>query len=123
MSEYRQLKKQVGALLTGLGSTPDEVAAALRATGAQGTPKSNRTCPVALYLTAVTGADPRVRSVTVGPCSLLIAVASRDLRPAGRLMVQLPKPVRRFVAAFDAREYPANIREPVPSARPSSVSI
>jgi hypothetical protein len=63
------------------------------------------------------GADPRVRSVTVGHCSMVIALATPDLRPAGRLLVQLPKPVRRFVSAFDALKYPDNIRRPVTPMR------
>jgi hypothetical protein len=65
MSEYRQLKRQVGDLLVGLGTTADEVASSLGASGVRGTPRSNRTCPVALYLSAIMGADPRVRSVTI----------------------------------------------------------
>ena len=117
MSEYRQLKRQVGDLLVGLGSTPDEVASSLEASGVRGTPRSNRNCPIALYLSAVMGADPRVRSVTVGHCSMVIALATPDLRPAGRLLVQLPKPVRRFVSAFDALKYPENVRRPNPPVR------
>jgi hypothetical protein len=112
MSEYRQLKRQVGDLLVGLGTNADEVASSLEATGVRGTPRSNRTCPIALYLSAVMGADPRVRSITVGHCSMVIALATPDLRPAGRLLVQLPKPVRRFVSAFDALKYPDNVRRP-----------
>ena len=57
MSEYRQLKRQVGDLLVGLGATPDEVASSLEASGVRGTPRSNRNCPIALYLSAVMGAD------------------------------------------------------------------
>jgi hypothetical protein len=107
MSDYRQLKKQTSGLLTGLGTSPDEVAASLNAAGVNGVPKNNRSCAIALYLTALMGPDPRIRSVTVGHCSLLIdTVAPPDSRPTGRLLVQLPKPVRQFVAAFDARRYP-----------------
>jgi hypothetical protein len=117
MNYQRQLKKQTIALLTGLGNSQDEVAQSLRATGVHGVPKNNRSCAIALYLTASMGSDPRIRSVTVGHCSLLIAMsAPPDFRPAGRLLVQLPKPVRRFVAAFDARHYPEVTRgqQPVP---------
>ncbi len=120
MSEYRQLKRQVGDLLVGLGATADEVASSLEAAGVRGTPRSNRTCPIALYLSAVMGADPRVRSVTVGHCSMVIALVAPDLRPAGRLLLQLPKPVRRFVSAFDALKYPESVRRPsVPVQIPS----
>ena len=126
MSEYRQLKRQVGNLLSGLGVTPDQVASSLEDAGVRGTPRSNRTCPIALYLSAVMGADPRVRSVTVGHCSIVIALVTPDLRPAGRLLVQLPKPVRHFVSAFDALKYPQVARRlrtaplPVP-AMPSAL--
>ncbi len=111
MSHLRQIKKQTSALLASLGETSDEVAAALREAHVAGVPRSNRSCPIALYLNSVMGPDPRVRSVAVGQCSLLISVASpRDLRPAGRLFVQLPKPVRAFVAAFDNQQYPEVLR-------------
>jgi hypothetical protein len=111
VSYLRQIKNQTTALLADLGNTSDEVAESLREARVLGVPRSNRSCPVALYLSSVMGPDPRVRSVAIGHCSLLINVASpRDLRPAGRLLVQLPKPVRRFVAAFDNCEYPAIIR-------------
>jgi hypothetical protein len=112
MSHLRQLKRQSTDLLAGLGKSPDRVAASLQEAGVRGVPQSNRSCPVALYLTAVLGSEARIHSVTVGHCSLLIhLVQPSDLRPAGRLLVQLPKPVRQFVAAFDARRYPVMVRE------------
>jgi hypothetical protein len=112
MSDRRQLKKQTRSLLHGLGSSADEVAQSLEATGVRGVPKNNRGCAVAVYLSALIGSDPRVRSVKVGHCSLFIDMASpSNARPAGRLQVQLPKPVRHFVAAFDARAYPDVIRQ------------
>jgi hypothetical protein len=120
MSDHRQLKKQTVALLSELGTGPDQVAQSLQAAGVHGVPRDSRSCAVALYLRASMGADPRIRSVRVGPCSLLIDVASTpELRPAGRLAVQLPKPVRQFVAAFDARRYPTIIRpKPAPTRTP-----
>lgn len=112
MSELRQLKRQSRALLTELGSSADEVSESLQAAGVRGVPRNNRSCAVAVYLTALMGSDPRVRSVNVGHCAVLIeTAASPGFRPTGRLLVQLPKPVRQFVAAFDALEYPAVIRE------------
>jgi len=114
MSQLRQIKKKTSGLLAELGDSPDEVAETLRATGVRGVPRDNRSCAVALYLSALVGSEPSIRSVTVGHCSLTInLVAPRDSRPAGRLQVQLPKPVRRFVAAFDARQYPTVTREPL----------
>jgi hypothetical protein len=113
MSHLRQIKKKTSGLLAQLGDTPDEVAETLRSTGVHGVPKDNQSCAVALYLSALVGSEPRIRSVTVGHCSLMInLVAPVDARPAGRLWIQLPKPVRGFVAAFDARQYPEVTREP-----------
>lgn len=124
MSHLRQLKRQSSALLTGLGSTPDEVAASLQEAGVQGVPKNNRSSAVALYVNVMMGTDARIRSVAVGHCSLLInLVKPADLRPAGRLLVQLPKPVRQFIAAFDTCHYPEVTREQsVSLRRPVTVS-
>lgn len=118
MSDHRQLKKQVSALLAGLGRDADEVAESLEEAGVKGVPKSNRTCAIALYLNAAIGADPRIRSVAVGHCSLLVDLAAPpDFRHAGRLAVQLPKPVRRFVTAFDAQHYPKITRRTTEAPR------
>jgi hypothetical protein len=112
MSDLGQLKRQSRALLVELGSSADEVFGSLESASVRGIPKDNRSCPVALYLSALMGSHPRVRAVKVGHCSVLIdTVASTDSRPTGRLLVQLPKAVRRFVAAFDAGQYPGIIRE------------
>jgi hypothetical protein len=112
MSHLRQLKKQTNGLLTGLGSTADEVARSLAQAGIHGVPRSNRSCAIALYLTAIMGGEPSVRSVAVGPCSLVINLVDLDdARPAGRLFVQLPKSVRQFVAAFDGGRFPVVERE------------
>ncbi len=106
MSHLRQLKKHSTSLLAELGDSPEEVAASLEAAGVLGVPGSNRSCAIALYVGALMGTHPRVRSVAVGQCSLVVNLVTADLRPAGRLAVQLPKPVRRFVAGFDAGCYP-----------------
>jgi hypothetical protein len=84
-------------------------------------PRSNQSCAIALYLTALMGSDSGVRSVAIGPCSLVMEIISPpDGRPAGRLLVQLPKPVRRFVAAFDAQQYPTLTRQRGDDARPAA---
>lgn len=117
MSHLRQIKKTTRGLLVGLGDSPDDVAEALLASGVHGVPRDNRACAIALYLSALLGTEPWVRSVTVGQCSLMITLVSpSDARPAGRLWVQLPRAVREFVAAFDARRYPEVVRgDPKPS--------
>jgi hypothetical protein len=112
MSYIRQLKKQTWALLADLGDSADVVAESLQAAGVNGVRQNNRSCAVARYVDVLMGADPRIRSVAVGHCALQISVAAPpDFRPAGRLLVQLPKPVRQFVAAFDAGQYPMIVRE------------
>jgi hypothetical protein len=113
MSHLRQLRRQAGSLLAGLGDSPDEVAESLRSAGVQGVPHDNRSCALALYVSAVMGADPRISSILVGQCALQLGmVRPIDRRPAGRLLVQLPKPVRHFVAQFDAHTFPLIVREP-----------
>ena len=111
MGELRDIKRRVGDLLDGLGHDPDEVAASLEAAGVHGVPKSNTTCAIALYSAAVMEADPRIRSVAVGPCTLILSlVRPEDGRSGGKLVVQLPKPVRGFVDGFDAGRYPRVLR-------------
>jgi hypothetical protein len=102
MSERRQVRKQTGELLMALGTTPDEVAAALVTAGALGVPGSNHGCAVARYVSATMGADPRIRSVLVGRCAVVVDLTSSPSRQlAGRLAVPLPPAVRRFVEEFD----------------------
>jgi len=121
MGDLRQIKKHALALLEGLGGNPDEVAESLRSAGVHGVPKSNSSCAIALYTAALMKTDPRIRSVAVGPCSLVITlVHPEDSRPGGRLAVQLPKPVRAFVAGFDAWRYPEVIRVAVQDAVPAA---
>ena len=123
MSELRNIKKRVNALLEDLGHDPDEVASTLEAAGVQGVPRSNTSCAVAVYASAVMVADPRIRSVAVGPCTLVLTLAKEDGRPGGKLVVQLPKPVRAFVDGFDAARYPKVLRleRAVPATGPEPV--
>lgn len=123
MSYLRQLKRDSNALLAGLGDGPDQVAESLQASGVRGVPKDNRTCAVALYVSALLGSEPRVRAVSVGHCSMaLTIVTAADHRPAGRLQVQLPKPVRQFVAAFDDGRYPQVVDEKAPDPTAAGVA-
>jgi hypothetical protein len=120
MSHLRQLKRQTRALLDDLGNSPERVAQSLDEAGIQGVPRDNRSCALALYLSAQMGAAAEVRSIAVGHCSMLVTLVNpRNARPAGRLRIQLPKPIRQFVAAFDARTYPSIVRPGgIGSARP-----
>jgi hypothetical protein len=110
MGELRDIKRRVGTLLEGLGRAPDEVAGTLEAAGVHGVPRSNSSCAIAVYTAAVMGADPRIASVAVGPCTLQLTLVHPDGRPGGKLVVQLPKPVRGFVDRFDAGRYPSVLR-------------
>ena len=117
MGDLRQIKKRAGDLLADLGRDPDEVAASLRDAGVRGDPRSNSSCAIALYTAAVLRTDPRIRSVAVGPCTLVLTLdRPDDSRPGGRLTVQLPKAVRGFVAGFDAHAYPEVLRLTTPDS-------
>ena len=110
MGELRNIKRRVGTLLESLGHDPDEVASSLEAAGVQGVPRSNTSCAIALYTSAVMKADPRIKSVAVGPCTLILTLLKEDGRPGGKLTIQLPRPVRGFVDEFDAAHYPRVLR-------------
>ena len=110
MGELRDIRRRVDALLSGLGQDPDEVATSLEAAGVHGVPRSNSSCAIAVYTSAVMRADPRITAVAVGPCTLVLTLSKGDGRPGGRLTVQLPKPVRGFVDGFDAARYPQVLR-------------
>lgn len=123
MGDLRQIRRRAHALLEGLGRNPGEVAESLHAAGVQGVPRSNSSCAIAVYTAALLKTDPRIRSVAVGPCSLVLTLVSPDdARPAGRLAVQLPKAVRGFVTGFDDQLYPEVIRLQVPVSGPDPVS-
>ena len=95
MGELREIKRRVGDLLDELGHDPDEVASSLEAAGVHGVPRSNSSCAVALYTAAGMRADPRIRSVAVGPCTLVLTlVRPDDGRSGGKLVVHLPKRAR-----------------------------
>ena len=123
MGELRDIKRRVGELLDGLGRDPDEVASSLEASGVHGVPRSNSSCAIALYTAAVMRADPRITSVAVGPCTLILSlVRPEDGRSGGKLVVQLPKPVRGFVDGFDAGRYPQVLRLEAPTAPKAAVA-
>ncbi len=124
MGELRDIKRRVEALLESLGHDPDEVASALEVAGVQGVPRSNSSCAVALYASAIMKTDPRINAVAVGPCTLILTLLKDDGRPGGKLTVQLPKPVRGFVDRFDTAHYPRVLRlQSVEHQAPAPVEV
>jgi hypothetical protein len=60
-----------------------------------------------VYLSAVVGADPRVKTVRVLPVRVVVTL-EHGWRPP--LTVPLPRALRHFVAGFDGRLYPTLLR-------------
>ena len=123
MSESRAIRQQTRQLLRGLGDNAEEVANSLAAEGVHGKPRSPQGCALAVYVTAVVGADTRVSSVVVNDTHLSIRPASRWSPP---IVVRLPRTVREFISIFDAGRFPRLLpgappaRPPVP-AKPAGV--
>lgn len=107
----RDLRIQIGQVLSSLGDDPAEVARRLEAAGVRGTPRDPRNCAIAVYLGAVVGADPRVRFLRVMPERVFV-VASSWWRPP--VIVPLPEALREFIPGFDLHAYPALVRLPQP---------
>jgi hypothetical protein len=109
-----RLRRNVRQLLGSLGQTSDAVSATLGAAGVVGTPRDPSGCAVSRYLGVVLGTEPSVVSVTT-------AASWVELETGGRLApkvrVRLPRPVRRFVEAFDREQYPALLRHRLPLQR------
>jgi hypothetical protein len=123
MRRNRQLRDQTAQLLVGLGANRSEVAASLCDAGVWGARNDPTCCAVATYLSAVLGADSRVRSLTTGQSQVKIIVNGpiRILPPAV-VRVPLPEPIRQFIVAFDRGMYPMLVRDPAEDARQSSKS-
>ena len=102
----RALRAQVADELRCLGDTKDEVAQRLEAVGVRGRPGNASDCALAVYLSAVVAADPRVHAVHVAYDRVFIRLDSRWWYVG----VPLPKTLRRFVEDFDHRRYPALVR-------------
>jgi hypothetical protein len=107
-NERAVMRHDVANLLNQLGSTPDAVAASLERAGVRGDPFLVSRCPIAQYLHAVVGVEPRVGKIKVG---LYRAVINRPRwwRP---LIVALPSPVRLFILGFDRGRFPALLSQP-----------
>ena len=114
MSERATVGRQAQELLDSLGGTPAEVADSLADLGVQGIPANSRGCAIAVYLDAVIAADSRVRGVKVCKSEVLVERIGWRRRS---VVVTLPAPVRQFVAAFDARQFPTLVRTAAEPAR------
>ena len=115
-SGRRELRGQVALMLTSLGDGKDEIARQLHAVGVRGTPGSVRECALAVYLSAVVAADPRVQTVLVSRERVFLKLEGQ-WRYLG---VPLTKPLRGFVADFDQHRYPAVVRPAVVPDRGAS---
>jgi hypothetical protein len=119
MAESRVIRQQTRQLLRGLGDNAEEVANSLAAEGVHGKPRSPQGCALAVYVTAVVGADNRISSVVVNDTHLSIRPASRWSPP---IVVRLPRTLREFISIFDAGRFPRLLqsppsRPPVPTRR------
>lgn len=99
-----RLSREVRQLLATLGTTRGEVAASFEAAGVRAVPRDAQHTPVSLFLEAVIGADPNVKSVTVSEHSVAL-----EMRAWWRseVVVDLPPVLHDFMAAFDECCYPA----------------
>jgi hypothetical protein len=118
IAERRALRAQTSQLLTALGDDADTVATSLATVGVRGQARSGDGCAIALYMTAVVGADHRVSSVIVTSTRLGVKPQSR-WSPV--IVVRLPRAVRKFIAAFDAGRFPnlLAVARPCPSGSQS----
>ena len=109
-----RLRRNVRQLLVSLGPTSDAVSASLGAAGVVGTPRDPSRCAVSRFLGVVLGTEPSVVSVTTAASWVELGTTTR-LAP--KIRVRLPRPVRRFVEAFDREQYPALLGDPSRAVR------
>jgi hypothetical protein len=115
MRQNRQLRDQTAELLAHLGADRSQVAASLCDAGVWGARNDPRCCAVATYLSAVLGADPRVRSLTTGQSQVKVVVnGPLRILPPAVVRVPLPEGVRQFIVAFDRGMYPPPVDGPPP---------
>ena len=111
----RRLRSNVRQMLGGLGDDAAAVARHLGEAGVQGTPRDVRDCAIAVYLRAVIGADPDVRSLDVMADGVVITPPKRW---SPSISVGLSPAVRTFVVGFDRHDYPTLVRaDPRAAAR------
>jgi hypothetical protein len=110
--ERKAIRRHAADLLDELGASSTEVASSLGRFEVRGRPRDAQGCAVAVYLRAVLGADPRVRSLKVTERSIRVSLTGRRRR----VQVPSPPPVRAFVESFDHGLFPSLIRRGAPEA-------
>jgi hypothetical protein len=86
--------QELNDALIALGETPEQVYANLKAKGITGRPNSCSACPIANYLTKVAGT-----SILVGES----VADNTHMNTTIPIVAKLPKPVKKFIDAFDSR--------------------
>jgi hypothetical protein len=110
LTKRAALREDAAALLGELGGTAAEVAVSLTAVGVRVWPANIDDSPLARYLYAVMGPDPRVKRVRVTTRWLALKTHRSW---SSTMWLRLPHPVREFVAAVaptpddDEREVPS----------------
>jgi hypothetical protein len=102
------LRRSVREFGESLGSSPTEVASTLADLGVHGVPRSSTGCAIARYLRVIIGTEPAVSEIAVSMRSVHISYEGRTFP----IIVKLPRPVSKFIRAFDADSYPELIESP-----------
>lgn len=103
----RQLAEHIAELMANLGDHPLLVAHRLAESGVTGVRAHPEECAISSYLWAIVGGEPGVRSIDVRGRTVTVQL-SGWWRWVG---VDVPPPVRAFIAAFDANRFPELVRE------------
>jgi hypothetical protein len=104
----QQVKADVKMLFASAGDSPGQVASYLGAMGVRGVRLDPGRCAIAVFLHAVLCSDHDIGSIEVTDRYLLIRGSSWWRRS---IYLELPPPVRAFVASFDVGEFPTLVRD------------
>ena len=115
----KELRDRVAEMLRTLGGDPEEVSRQLELASVRGTPRDPQDCAIALFLTAILGADPAVRTLKVFNDRVVVFPTQRWL---GQIVVRLSEPLRLFVADFDRDRYPQLTRKKLDATRVEGAS-
>jgi hypothetical protein len=100
-------RKWLKSLLTGLGSTADEVAATLRAAGIKGYHTDCHDCPGARYIASKASELARADKVTVTLTAeqAVIGITRDDTDRYREVKARTPGALEDFLDGFDSGEY------------------